>query len=156
MPLLFQKFQAVLKNRTTYRVGLLQTKAYRALKQSTAIALSQFNISTIDWALLGLLYDNKEGLEQSSIASELGVEKPFVTTRTKDLANKGYVEFEKSKQDTRVKFTHLTKQGIKFVDEVEKHLRSESKDMLKGVSIKDIASYLLFLEKIIENSKDID
>ncbi len=152
MPILFQKFQAALKNRTTYRVGLLQAKAYRALKQSTSIALERFNISTVDWALLGMLYDHKIGKGQSEIADELGVERPFITILTKNLVKKGYVKIKESKEDSRVKFTQITSKGINFVEKIEKDLRSETRYILNGVSISDISTYIYVLEKIIENS----
>ena len=155
MPLLFQKFQAAVKNRTTYRVGLLQAKAYRALKNSTTVALIPFEISTVDWAFLGLLYDNKGGMDQGAIAEELGVERPFVTTLTKEMAKKGFIKMEESKEDSRVKFACITSKGKKFVNSVEKHLRGKTKQILNGVTVNEIATYLVFLEKIIENSKEI-
>ena len=69
---IIQKIQTVAQNRKTYRVGLLQAKAYRVLKHHTAKALSEFNISHIEWAFLGLLYDAPKGMRSSALAKELG------------------------------------------------------------------------------------
>lgn len=148
-----KKIKAAISNNTTYRVGLLQAKAYRALKQHTGQVLSKFDISTIHWAFLGLLNDHPEGLRSNHAALELGVEPPFITEIFSDLKNKDLVSVKSDQTDKRVKIIFLTVKGKAFVKKTEEVLREKTKKLLVGVSAKDILSYLIVLENIIENYK---
>ena len=149
---LFKKIQTAVKNRTTYRTGLLQDKAYRILKSFTTEALTSYKISTVDWALLGLLYDRSEGEKPSVLASELGVEAPFVTVLVAGLVERGYLEVRKNTHDSRSKTIFLTKDGRLFVATVEKDLRTKIAPMIAGIPTSDLIAYLSVLEKIIENN----
>jgi DNA-binding MarR family transcriptional regulator len=151
----FQKIKTVLKNRTTYSVGLLQTKAYRILKQATTVSLKEFDISALEWALLGLLYITPMGMLQNEIAEELGVETSFITVLSKPMIKKGLIEKKNSRLDNRAKITCITSAGQNFVIKIEKYLLSETKYLIQDASTSDIAGYLTVLETIIKNSKKV-
>ncbi len=152
---ILKKIQRGSHNRTTYRVGLLQAKAYRVLKRHTMDALTDEGISTVEWALLGLLCDNKGGMRAAHLAKELGVEAPFVTSLLTHLNGMKLTASRGDARDSRVKIIHLTEQGTRFVEKTEKHLRAHMKKLLTGIGISDVLSYIVVLEKIIENSKEI-
>jgi DNA-binding MarR family transcriptional regulator len=148
---IIKKISTAQRNSTTYTSGLLQAKAYRALKKWTTNALKSRNISTIDWALLGLLYEKRSGYRPSELASELGVEAPFITALVTKLKKQHYVESKRDTKDTRVKCICLTAEGSEFVQQTETFLRSAMRPLIHDISIGDIISYLIVLEKIIEN-----
>lgn len=148
---IIQKIKAAFNNRTTYRIGLLQAKAYRVLKQHTGKNLQHKNISTIQWAFLGLLNDFQDGVRANIAASELGVEAPFVTEMFRGLKEKKLVEAKPDPTDSRAKLLCLTEEGKKFVSLTEAELRSQMRFLVKGVSANDLTSYLTVLEKIVEN-----
>ena len=102
----------------TYRIGLLQSRAYRIMKQRTTQHLSVFDISPFDWALLGLLFDSKKGMRCRTIAEEIGVEAPFVTSRTRILKHKGLIDEKGDKVDHRAKILRLTEKGKNFVTKI--------------------------------------
>lgn len=135
----------------TYQVGLLQAKAYRLLKQRTNRILTVFDISTLDWALLGLLAENPGGLRLSAIAEELGVEAPLVTRMIQKLQKKAYVEFKEDPTDSRAKIVGLTRNGAEFVKKTEAHVRKNMKSMLNEIPPADLLAYIAVLRKIIEN-----
>ena len=87
---ILEKLKRASYNRKTYRVGLLQAKAYRILKSRTTKILEPFDISTIEWAFLGLLYD-KASLRTKVAARELGVEAPFITALVSSLKKRSFV-----------------------------------------------------------------
>jgi DNA-binding MarR family transcriptional regulator len=149
---LLKKIQTVARNNTTYQVGLLQTKAYRVLKQHTAKVLAEFDVSTIEWAFLGLLHDAPQGMRLNVVAQELGVEAPFVTQMTTKLKKTGYFEHSEDPEDSRAKIIMLTKKGRDFVTMAEKHLRTETKVLFEGVSGSDLLTYITVLDTIIKNS----
>ena len=138
---------------TTYQLGLLQAKAYRILKMRTNHALKPYNISTIEWALLGMLSEKKEGLTFGEIAKQLGVEAPFVTELLGKLEQKKLVTLVYSELDRRSKKAFISKDGMKLVSTVEKELRQTMRPLLKSASIKDVLAYRRILEVIIKNSE---
>jgi DNA-binding MarR family transcriptional regulator len=151
---MLKSLNALRRNRTTYQVGLLQAKAYRALKNVTSEHLEPFNLSTTQWAFLGLLLD-KGGLAPSVAADELGVEAPFVTVMVRDLKKRGLLTEEKNTQDSRRKVMCLTKEGERFVTETEAHMRSKMRPLISGVSPRAFVDYLLVLEQIIKNTQKL-
>lgn len=138
---------------TTYRMGLLQARAYRILKKSSSDRLFAFDLSTLDWAMLGLLYDTPKGFRLSKVAELLGVEAPFVTEMVKELKRKGYVEQAVDPKDSRAKILKLTEKGRKFVPSVDRNLRDELRYLVSGASPKDLFGYIKVLEQIIVNSE---
>ncbi len=148
---LLKKMTIASKTHKTYQVGLLQTKAYRILKQSTTKLLEPYSISSIEWAMLGLLYDAPKGMRLMKVADELGVEAPFVTTMNINLSQRGFITNVADPEDNRAKLVCLTKSGKVFVDETELYLRREMKMLFKDISINNLLAYLLVLKKLIEN-----
>jgi len=148
---IIKKIKIAIRNRTTYRVGLLQAKAYRILKRYTSEGLQSHDISTVDWALLGHLNDFKGGCRLSHLAEELGVEAPFVTVLYTKLHKKGLVISKTDPDDSRAKIICLTQKGEGFVRETEEGLKTHMRPLLKGLSSNEVVSYINVLEHIIEN-----
>lgn len=152
---ILKKIQITASNRTTYKAGLLQAKAYRILKQRTADGLTKYGISTVEWALLGLLYEREQGMRSLELARQLGVEPPFITVLFKKLQGMNLVDSKNHATDSRVKIIGLTEKGRTFVAKTESALRAHMQPLLHDVSIKDLMSYLAVLQRIIENSESI-
>ncbi len=152
---IFKKIQNVVKNRKTYRAGLLQARVYRAFKGYTQDKLSTYNISTIEWALLGLLADNQDGMRHGVLAEALGVESPFITVLVARLKKLKLIDVKADEKDSRAKIFYLTSKGADFVPKVETFLRDEMRPLVTGIPKEDLVTYLSVLEKINENSKTI-
>ncbi len=148
---IFKKISAAARNTTTYRIGLLQAKTYRVLKQHTAKALEPLGISTIEWAFLGLLTETPSGIRAAVAAQELGVEAPFISALLKNLEKKQLIESGADKTDSRAKLLHLTKKGEAFVQSTEQHLRSAMRPLVAGISLSDLLAYITVLEAISKN-----
>ena len=149
---IFKKIVHAKSALTTYNLGLLQAKAYRILKNKTSELLLTYNISTIDWALIGLLLDKKEGLRFSEAALALGVEAPFVTVIVDILEEKKIVSRHSSLTDKRSKTIALTVNGKSLALKIEHYLKKETKFLVVGVSISELIAYRKVLKAIIENS----
>lgn len=149
----FKKVVAEKAGLTTYAMGLLQAKAYRVLKNQTTEALKDFGISTIEWALLGLLYDNKEGLSFIMLATLLGVEAPFVTAMVHSLEKNNLVMRKSDKNDKRAKIVSLTAAGKNNIPKIEERVRQSSKFLLEHLSMSDILAYKKVLKTIIQNAE---
>jgi len=138
---------------STYHIGLLQSKAYRVVKQRTNIALANEKIGSLEWAFLGVLYENRQGAKLVDLADTIGVEAPFVTELGAKLLKRGFISCEKNKDDARSKRIVLTKFGIDFVDRVENMLRGECMSWLDGLSVKELVFYITVTEKIASLEK---
>ncbi len=137
----------------TYRIGLLQARGYRILKQRMTQHLSVFDLSPFDWALLGLLYDSRKGMRGCTIAEEIGVEAPFVTLRTRILKQKGLIEEKGDKNDQRAKILRLTEKGRNFVSKIERDLRLSMRYLVEGGPMCDFVTHLRVMELVIANDK---
>lgn len=149
---ILEKIKIAVRNRTTYKAGLLLAKAYRILKVHTGSSLAPYGISTIEWAMLGLLFEHQNGLRSSHLALELGVEAPFITVLFSKLKKISLVDSRADAQDSRAKVIYITSKGKQFVPKVEKELSSEMRILIEGISKKDLVAYLSVLEGIIENN----
>jgi DNA-binding MarR family transcriptional regulator len=145
------KISRVARNSTTYRVGLLQARVYKILKERTSVVLAPLGVSTTEWAFLGLLKETK-AMRPKHIAEELGVEPPFVTFMVTHLKKEKLVEESVDTRDSRAKMLSLTPKGKTFVEKTEKFIRNEMRPLIAGTSPGDLSGYLTVLEKVIENS----
>lgn len=138
-------------NLTSHHIGLLHTKAYRILNQETAKALKQYNITPVDWAFIGLLFEAKTELRLSEAAEELGVEAPFITERSQELIKIKLIRITVSKSDKRVKFIKLTSKARRLIPDIERTLITAMRPLLVGSSLKEILGYKRVLEAIVKN-----
>lgn len=133
-------------------MGLLQAKAYRVLKKQTADALAEYRVSTVEWALLGLLFQEDKGMRSSKLAKELGVEAPFITALFRKLEKRGFVDAISDENDSRARNIRLTDEGIDFVQSTEQKMKQRMRPLIEGISVNDLMSYVAVLEKILQNN----
>lgn len=129
-------------------VGYLQTKAYRKLKQRTGEFLKPYDISSIEWAFLGLAHEYKDGVRSNNLATELGVDPPFITSLASRFEKEKILKYIKDKSDGCAKKILLTDKGHALVIEIEALLRSESKKWFEGISIREVITFLKVLKKL--------
>ena len=150
---IFKKIVAARKSFATYNIGLIQTKAHRVMKSRTDDLLKEFEISSVEWALLGLLHDNSKGLKFIDTAEMLGVEAPFITILVEKLSEKKLLTQITSKTDRRAKTLLITEHGNKLVPLIEDKLRKGMGSLVEGIPVGEIYSYYKVLTKIVSNSE---
>lgn len=132
---------------STYTAGLLQSQAYRALKQFLGSKLAAHDLTMPEWGLLGILHDHPK-LRLSALSDLLHVEASLTTTLVKALTAKGWVATEADPSDSRAKLVKLTSKGRATVEEVEGSLRSDMKNYLSDVSSAELVVYVSVLSKL--------
>ncbi len=140
------------ENISSYKISLLQAKANRTLKQQTSVWLQTYHLSSLEWTILGILFDLKTGQRLQDIAELVGVEAPFVTVTVQDLAAKKLIKSSPSREDKRAKMITLSKKGMKLVPQIEAEILPQTKLLLKGSTGADVHSYLKVLNLILDNS----
>ena len=144
----------------SYEFGLIQTKAFRALKGHTLALLQPYSLTTYEWAVLGVLFEAKDnGYRITELADILHVSKPFITKTIGRLTDKGWVQRSSSVEtDKRSVRVELTAHAKKEIPVIEKYLRAETKHVFKGISKAKLFFYMQVLEQISvrleENIKD--
>lgn len=138
---------------STYTTGLIQAKAYRVLKQRTNDILKPYRLNSLEWALLGLLYDNQDGFKSNELAELLGVEPPFVTVMLDTLESKKLVKRSIYKEDKRIKIITTSSRARTLIPVVEKQLKADIKVLLNGSTLPEIYGYVRVLKNILHNSR---
>lgn len=151
---LFDDIRTMARNRKTYAVGLLQSRAYRALKQQSALLLKEDGLTPIEWSMIGIIDDRTSSISASDIAHLLGVKAPLVSRMIKHLSASGWVKTAPS-SDKRQRLLLLTPEGKKKLEKIEKHLHVGMRPLLHGVKPRDFLGYLHTLEVIEGNTKDM-
>lgn len=141
---------------TTHGLGILQAKSYRILKAKTASYLEQFEITTVDWAILGTLLASLEGMTLSALSEYLGVKSPLITRRTSILVKKRLIQRKVAHDDSRSRIVSLTLQGRKLVPIIEKGLRRDIKSLFAGCSARELVSFIRVMAKVAEHIKEVD
>ena len=146
--------KSFLKYRKTYKAGLLQSKAFRILKYRTKEVLKPFSINATDWGVLGLLIDDKKGMQLRVIAQEAGVKQPYITRSIATLSALGYVTLARSQTDARAQIAFITKTGTAFVQSTEKIVLKQLKETFGNTSKLSLLGYVQTLDAIVSNAKD--
>ncbi len=139
---------------TTYQIGVLVARTHRVLKAHTDEVLAPYDLTSVDWAILGLLHDDKQtGMKLSVLSEELGVEAPFITVRIKRLQNRKLVTVEAGKNDKRERLATITATGSELVTAIEPILRRESRTWLKGVGPLDVKGFIAVMKTVTLNDQ---
>lgn len=144
------------KELTSYGVGLLQSKAYRALNVLTSNYLSELNLSPIDWAFLGVVYDAKKSnqdISQKQVAEILGTSEAFVVKLVKKMSDQKYLSQKKIQEDKRMRLLVMNPFGMAFIEKHEPRLRSFMKEQLKGISHIHVLGYLKTIEALADKEQ---
>jgi len=151
-----RKARAVPTLMTTYRVGLLQAKAFRLLNARTAELLRPHGLRPLEWAMMGLLFDEAGGMRPASLAKALGVKPPQITTVLGRLRGAGLFSVRVDEDDRRYKCVAITDKGKELVPNVERDLRGSMRGLVEGVSPRDMAGYADVLAAIVRNGERAD
>ena len=138
----------------TYNVGILQDQVYRILKKETNLILVDYEITSFDWAVLGILFESKDGENAVDLAEEIGVSQAFVSKVLKKLEKSKYIELKKE-TDGRYKKIHLSSFGRERVEKIEPVLKQKMKVLLKNIDLTDLYGYVNTLKKISENADNV-
>lgn len=139
-----------LSHYSTYRTGILQARAWRNLRHFMAAALKDYDLSSTEWSLLGVISEEAAngGIRVSDLAKLLDVETSFVTNSLKKLKERGYIAYGYDEDDARVRLIIGTSKCMRDVQKIEQQMRAKMADWLKDVGPIELLQYIAVLEKI--------
>lgn len=137
----------------TYESGIIQAMAHRRLAKITADTLRAYDLSTMQWYVVGLAYSAGEsGIRLTDLTEQLGTSLPFITTTINQLALKGVITKTHLASDNRVRIAKLEPAYLSTVEEIEETMRETLRTELYGnnnIDRKELVDYITVLYKIV-------
>lgn len=135
---------------TTYQSGVVQSAAIRKLNRFTASFLKPYGLTTMEWFLLGTVYDaGPEGISLTRLKDKLATTMPFITTSVKTLLSKGALVKSQHADDARIKIVAISPSYRKTCLETEEYLRVKMRELLYNhISPQELRTYVNVLYKI--------
>jgi DNA-binding MarR family transcriptional regulator len=142
----------------TSTFGLAYANSYRAMKGHTNRLLLPYGITAFDWALLGLLEENKQGLRVTELAELLCVSKAMISKTCKKLEQADWISIAESEGTDRRAVTYqLTKETVNKLPRIETMLRSDFRKLVSKGSRMDLFLFYRYSKRIATLLKsDID
>lgn len=143
---------------TTYESGIMQSTAHRVLGRIKADFLSQYNLTSMQWFVIGLVHEaGAKGIRLGELMKVLDTTMPYITNVINNLEAKGILHKVSDTKDSRVKIAILNSTYKKTVEEIELGLRDELRLKLyreDHISRDELTTYISVLYKIAQANKD--
>lgn len=143
---------------TTYESGIMQSTAHRVLGRIKSDFLSQYNLTSMQWFVIGLVYEaGEKGIRLSELMKVLDTTMPYITNVINNLEAKGILHKVSDTNDSRVKLAILNPKYKKTVEEIELGLRDELRLKLyreDNINREELSTYISVLYKISKATKD--
>lgn len=110
---------------TIYELCLLHSRADRTLRTIVAEKLEPFELTMMQWLLLGVVGKApKDGLSMSDIAARMGITMPQVTALLTDLTKRRLTKLKTQRRDRRSRHALLTSRGEEALKKAETAIES--------------------------------
>lgn len=138
-----------IKQLKTYQVGAIESAAHRALRQHKDELLSNYDITGMDWYIIGNVADaGDDGLRATDLANILGTTMGFLTKSVNLLEAKGILYRKANSKDARSNYIALNKKYARTVEEIEAALRAKLRESIYGlVKPEELVTYIKVMEK---------
>ena len=134
----------------TYHAGIAQSRAHRSLGVLIAGWLKKYDVTMLQWFMLGLVYDaGSKGIRITDIAAQLDTTKAFVTKHINILEAKALVIRSIDAKDTRSRIVNLTPAARPQVEEIEQALRADMRSTIyKSIKPDELAIYIKVMSQL--------
>lgn len=139
----------------TYNAAVLQNSAHKTLQYQVVKILSDFDLSTAEWIILGYIFQNQSA-RFIDLALCLDVEPPHITTLVDVLEKKKLVERRDDPEDRRARRIVLTRKSLDLIPEVEIKLSTQMNRLLSGITPQEMVVYFKILDVIIKNGIELE
>lgn len=136
-------------NQNSYTIMLAKIKAHRYTKDIIAASLSSYNVTGMEWLLLGAV--DKQPLQSTTttnLAQELQVSTPLISRFTKSLEEKGLITVKQSREDKRWRDISLSSKGQAMIKETEPIVREALRVWLSPIKREHVDIYINVLLQV--------
>jgi DNA-binding MarR family transcriptional regulator len=134
----------------TYQAGVIQSTAFRAINKITANLLKEYNLSTMQWFIVGTVYDaGAKGISISELARKIDTGISFLTNSINVLELKGMVIRKDHSKDSRVRLVQINPSFKEECVNIETRLRQKMRDTLYDrITPEDLKVYIKVLNQL--------
>ena len=135
---------------STYESGVVQSTAFRVLGKHVTEILKKYDISMMQWFVLGTIYSSGTGgIRLTDLAKKVDTGLPFLTNLINMLVQKGMVYRVSNVDDSRSKFVVVTPSFSPKCRVIEKDLRKNLRAKLyQHISQDDLRTYIKVLYQL--------
>lgn len=139
-----------LANIKTYQAGVIQSTAFRVINKITASLLKSYNLSTMQWFIVGTVYDaGARGISITDLSRKLDTGISFLTNSINVLELKGMVIRKDHIKDNRVRLVHINIDFKPKCVKIETELRQKMRETLYDrITREELNTYIKVLHQL--------
>lgn len=138
-----------LRDLTTYQACILQARAYRTLKDFVAKQLEDYDVTMMEWVLLGVVHEaGAKGVSPSMLSAQLDVSLPMITRMLNKLDAADYISRRTVPKDKRQQIVVATAKGRQLAQAIEWQVRGAMREWLKDVKREDLEGYVRLMTQL--------
>lgn len=144
------------KDMNTFDIGIITMQSQKNLSRYRESVLSEFSLNSIQWYVLGAIFNTKtdktNGIRITELAKKFDVKSTYITAVVNGLKDKKLVNSKIDPNDARARIVTLTKKGLELIPTIDNRLKNELLNYLENkVSIKELESYIKVLSALAYN-----
>ena len=130
-----------------FEACLLHSRADRALRVVVTRQLEQFDVTMMEWLLLGAVNNGpKDGLTMSAVAEALDVTLPQVTALTAGLIKSKFLKQKVSRQDRRSRRLIVGASGKRLLAGIKQAMALGMQEWIAGIPTEQLQTYFKTVE----------
>ena len=135
------------------RPGFLVRRLHQIHAAMFAEECGAFNITPVQYGLMTILLE-QPGLDQISLASELGIDRTNVADVLVRLEVRSLVRRQVSRADRRMKLASLTNEGETLTRRMESHMKRAQERLMAPFGESDRATFLKLLGRLVDANNE--
>jgi len=134
---------------TSYEAGITQASAFRLIKKITDASLQEYELTTMQWFMIGLIYDSgADGISVTELSQALGTNLPYVTNTLNVLVGRNIIMRASPEDNGRLKLLRINTDFAPTIATIEANVRSElRKKIYAHVTYEELVTYIRVLYK---------
>ncbi len=136
------------------RPGFLVRRLHQIHVAMFLQAMSEENVTPIQYGLLSILLD-RPGLDQLSVAKELGIDRANVGDVLKRLEQRKLLTRVVDPSDKRRKICLPTRDGIAFVHKYRENMQQTQERLLEPLSSDERSNFMSLLRRLVGENNDV-
>lgn len=133
-------------------IAFVTNKHNKEITEAFNQRLLNHGITRVQWIALYYIGDS-EGITQKQLSAILESNESSIVRLIDRMEKENIVKREKDPTDRRITRLYLTEEGMKKREEIIPIGEKFSKDLIEGISNKDLDTFKEVLNKIVENLK---
>lgn len=135
----------------TYQACILQSRAYRNLREFMVVQLKPYDLTMMEWVLLGIVNESMpDGISPTQLSEQIDVGLPMVTDMVDRVVALGLVEKCMAPDDRRRRVVAATDKGVDASARIELGIRTSMREWLSDIERQQLIGYVSTMARLAE------